>query len=182
MANEEHLNLLQQGNAVWNEWRKKNPALVANLRRAHLSRANLAGANLTGANLSAAELWNSNLRGVNLTGARLASAQLIKTDLRDATLTGSRVYGASVWDIKVNDDTKQQNLIITAGDQPVITVDNIKVAQFIYLLLNNEDLGPAARCSGKAAAAAHRLDKSIPVAQLTQRNRLGSPRAWCCRR
>ena len=44
----------------------------------------------------------------------------------------------SVWNIKVNDRTKQQNLIITRYNEPVITVDNIKVAQFIYLLLNNQ--------------------------------------------
>jgi hypothetical protein len=40
----------------------------------------------------------------------------------------------------VNDATKQQNLIITDRDQPVITVDNIKVAQFIYLLLDNKEI------------------------------------------
>jgi hypothetical protein len=45
-----------------------------------------------------------------------------------------------VWGIKVNDQTKQQNLIITDRDQPVITVDNIQVAQFIYLLLENEEI------------------------------------------
>ena len=45
-----------------------------------------------------------------------------------------------MWDIKVDDRTKQQNLIITDSDEPVITVDNIKVAQFIYLLLNNQEI------------------------------------------
>jgi hypothetical protein len=44
-----------------------------------------------------------------------------------------------VWNIKV-DDTKQQNLIISNFDEPVITVDNIKVAQFIYLLLTNKEI------------------------------------------
>jgi hypothetical protein len=46
----------------------------------------------------------------------------------------------SAWNIKVNDGTKQENLIITDAGQPVITVDNIKVAQFIYLLLNNQEI------------------------------------------
>ena len=35
---------------------------------------------------------------------------------------------------------KQQNLIITRNDEPEITVDNIEVAQFIYLLLHNETI------------------------------------------
>jgi hypothetical protein len=43
----------------------------------------------------------------------------------------SKVYGASVWDIKVDEGTMQQNLVITDEDQPIITVDNIKVAHFI---------------------------------------------------
>jgi hypothetical protein len=31
-------------------------------------------------------------------------------------------------------------LIITAGDEPEFTVDNIEVAQFVYLLLHNEEI------------------------------------------
>ena len=33
---------------------------------------------------------------------------------------------------------KQRNLVITPADEPEITVDNIEVAQFIYLMLNNQ--------------------------------------------
>ena len=35
---------------------------------------------------------------------------------------------------------RQQNLIITDAGQPTITVDNIEVAQFVYLLLNNQKI------------------------------------------
>jgi hypothetical protein len=41
---------------------------------------------------------------------------------------------------KLTSDTRQENLTITPSNQPVIMVDNIKVAQFIYLLLNNEEV------------------------------------------
>ena len=34
----------------------------------------------------------------------------------------------------------QFNLVITLPDQPTITVDNLEVAQFIYLLLNNKKI------------------------------------------
>src|SRR2546430_6816591 len=34
----------------------------------------------------------------------------------------------------------QLDLVITLPDQPTITVDNLKVAQFIYLLLNNKEI------------------------------------------
>jgi len=112
----------------------------ANLKRANLYRANLSKAKLTRADLSGANLNRANLTGADLTGAKLRVAQLIQTDLRNTTLTGSYVYGASVWGVKLNDRTEQQNLIITQFNEPVITVDNIKVAQFIYLLLNNQEI------------------------------------------
>jgi hypothetical protein len=112
----------------------------ANLREAILSGANLRGVNLSGANLVEANLYDADLREADLTGANISGAQLIATDLCDATLTGSSVYGASVWDIMVNDHTKQQNLVITPPGEADITVDNIKVAQFIYLLLTNREI------------------------------------------
>jgi hypothetical protein len=36
--------------------------------------------------------------------------------------------------------TKQRDLVITSSGQPEITVDNLEVAQFIYLLLKNEKI------------------------------------------
>jgi hypothetical protein len=35
---------------------------------------------------------------------------------------------------------KQESLIITDYEEPTITVDNLKIAQFIYLLLNNDEI------------------------------------------
>jgi hypothetical protein len=122
----------------------------AKLFRANLSKANLEGADLVEADLSGAYLSKANLRGAYLSGANLSGANLtqayligailVGADLRDAKLFGSQVYGASVWDIKVNDQTKQQNLVITPYGEAAITVDNIKVAQFIYLLLTNKEI------------------------------------------
>jgi hypothetical protein len=60
-------------------------------------------------------------------------------DLTGANLTGCRIFGVSAWRLKL-DRTKQQNLIITPSNEPEITVDNIEVAQFIYLLLHNEKI------------------------------------------
>jgi hypothetical protein len=41
MADEEHLQILQQGVDVWNEWRKSNPELIPDLDGATLYEANL---------------------------------------------------------------------------------------------------------------------------------------------
>jgi hypothetical protein len=64
---------------------------------------------------------------------------LIIANLTDADLTGCRVYGISAWDLKL-EGAKQRDLVITAPGQPEITVDNIEVAQFIYLLLHNKKI------------------------------------------
>ena len=49
------------------------------------------------------------------------------------------IYGISAWRLML-DGTTQHSLLITANDEPAITVDNVEVAQFIYLMLNNEKL------------------------------------------
>jgi hypothetical protein len=81
----------------------------------------------------------ANLRGANLSRANLQVAVLVSADFTGADLTGCRVHGASAWNLKL-ERTKQQNLVITHALEPAITVDNIEVAQFIYLLLHNEKI------------------------------------------
>jgi Pentapeptide repeats (8 copies) len=109
------------------------------LPEANLSRANLPEANLSRAVLSRAVLSGANLSGAVLSGAYLVYANLVEADFTDADLTGCRIYGISAWGLKLSENTKQRNLIITK-DEPEITVDDIEVAQFIYLLLHNEKI------------------------------------------
>jgi Pentapeptide repeats (8 copies) len=109
----------------------------ADLSRAVLTGANLSGAILRGAVLREAVLRETNLNGADLRGASLKTAMLVATDFTDANLTDCSVYGASAWGLVFSENTNQQNLIITNDGEPEITVDNIEVAQFIYLLLHN---------------------------------------------
>ena len=173
MANDEHVAMLKKGVSAWNEWRVANadirPDLIqanlsganlhganlseanlrgANLLRADLSGANLAGADLSEADLSGANLIEANLSGANLSGADLSDATLVDTDLTGADLTGCRIYGVSAWGLKL-EGAKQQNLVITPENEPEITVDNIEVAQFVYLLLHNEKIRDVIDTIGK---------------------------------
>jgi hypothetical protein len=113
---------------------------AANLAAADLSEADLSGADLSGARLVAARLVGANLAGADLHGANLSSALLNGANLSEADLTSCRVYGVSAWNLQMSASTKQHGLIITAMDQPEITVDDIEVAQFLYLLIHNEKL------------------------------------------
>ncbi|UCI32133.1 pentapeptide repeat-containing protein [Mesorhizobium sp. B4-1-4] len=111
----------------------------ANLAAADLFPANLNGADLRKANLYSANLRDACLRGADLRGACLESAVLVDTDLTDADLSGCRIYGISAWGLKL-EGAKQQNLVIAPDNEPKITVDNIEVAQFIYLMLSNNKI------------------------------------------
>jgi uncharacterized protein YjbI with pentapeptide repeats len=120
------------------------------LAGASLHQADLEGADLEGACLRKASLYKVNLSGSDfrrtnlsrsdLRGADLRRAQLVETNLEQANLTGCLVYGIAAWNTRLDEKTKQQNLIITPEDEPTVVVDDLEVAQFIYLLLNNEKI------------------------------------------
>ena len=176
MANDDHIALLKKGVAAWNAWRYENPnpdlseadlsgtnLFRADLSGAFLSRANLSGANLNGADLSSADLRWANLSGAsltradlsgaflgraNLSGANLCYATLVSTNLGGADLTGCRIYGASAWGL-ILEGAKQQDLVITTPFESEVTIDNIEVAQFVYLLLHNEKIRDVIDTIGK---------------------------------
>jgi hypothetical protein len=159
MADEKHLKILWQGVEAWNHWRQGDPLGRPNLNGADLYKADLRGANLRWASLRGVDFRAANLRGADLRGAILSQANLTRTDLTradlsaadlqvaslvgtilcDANLTGCQVYGAATWGLQLEGAT-QIDLIITPWDEPIISVDNLEVAQFIYLLLNSQTI------------------------------------------
>jgi uncharacterized protein YjbI with pentapeptide repeats len=124
--------------------------MESNLRQACLSEANLTWANLTEARLSEADLGGADLRRADLShadlsdamlsGAHLERATLVETNLSGAVLNDCHVYGVSAWGLDLAAVEDQSNLIITPPDEPTVTVDNLEVAQFVYLLLHNEKI------------------------------------------
>ncbi len=111
----------------------------ANLNQADLIRVNFIVADLSYANLSRSNLSKADFSGANLSHAILNESILVRTNFTGATLTDCHIFGISVWGVELQGAT-QNNLVLTARDEPTITVDNLKVAQFIYLLLNNHEI------------------------------------------
>ena len=89
---------------------------------------------------AAATLSGASLTGADLAKAVLTRQMMVDVDLRGATLRECQVFGISVWSVITDDKTEQNNLILSDQTDAVLTVDNLKVAQFIYLLLNNEEV------------------------------------------
>ena len=87
-----------------------------------------------------ANLREANLSEADLSGANLQGSNLLLTNLMGADLTDCRVYGVSAWDIKLNERTKQESLVITPLRQSSVTTDDLEMAQFVYLLLHNEKI------------------------------------------
>jgi hypothetical protein len=128
----------------------------ADLRGAHLANAKLIGANLNKADCYKASMWRANLMnadlreadlssanlngailaGANLSGCILRFARLAAVNVEDATLSGCFVYACSIWNMK-GVPKEQVNIAINPKSEPLITVDNIEIAQFIYLLVKN---------------------------------------------
>jgi len=122
----------------------------ATLIRAHLNGADLSQAQATGANLFEAEFIGANLTEADLRGADLNRATLVKTNLEGADLTACSVYGISAWNVKL-EGAIQSNLVITPKDESPIRVDNLEVAQFIYLLLSRQKLRDVIATIGEKA-------------------------------
>lgn len=95
-------------------------------------------------------LRDANFSNANLRGAFLEEAILVGTNLRGADLSGSRVYGVSAWNVNL-EGAKQNDLIITPENEPTITVDNLQVAQSIYLMLRNSEIRNVIDVLGKKA-------------------------------
>lgn len=132
MGNPAHISRLHRKDVVdWNAWRG------ANLRvQPDLTRIDLSGRDLSGIDFRGVGLFKANLSNCILKGAILRQSIMIEADISDADLSGAHVYGVSAWDLK-SAGSVQNDLVITKPKAPVVTCDNIEVAQFIHLLIVN---------------------------------------------
>lgn len=122
----------------------------ATLSHANLNESDFYGAELNGAslayvsaiesNLSRTILNKTDLSNANLNKSRLIFSTLVDTCLYGTDISECIIYGIAAWDVKTNDTTKQSNLYITMPGETSISIDNIEVAQFIHLIVNNKKL------------------------------------------
>ena len=80
------------------------------------------------------------MRGANLSGADLERAIIVNTKLNGTIIKDCRIYGISAWDPRGVPASESGGLIVTPKPQPDVTVDDLEVAQFVYLLLNNNKI------------------------------------------
>jgi len=114
--------------------------------QAILAKAECYDADFSDANFCRTDLYETDLRKAKLIKANLQGVQLAGTDCRDAQFKECAVYRLSAWDLKLDGAVQKRFRIlyrepISGGRELEVEVDDIEVAQFVYLLLHNEKIG-----------------------------------------
>ncbi len=116
--------------------------MEGNFNYCDLSRSKMQFADLSDATFKQTTLIDS-----NLTSADLSNTVFTSSNLEGANLTNCRIYGIAAWDLK-KDNAIQNNLLIEQAND-VVSVDDLEIAQFVYLLLNNKNITTAISTIGK---------------------------------
>lgn len=78
----------------------------------------------------------TSFEGSTFLKTKMEHMSLVRTDFSDAKLDECCLYGISSWDLNLHNSV-QKNLVITPDEMSTVTVDNIELAQFLYLMINN---------------------------------------------
>lgn len=111
----------------------------ADLQRANLSSATFSSSSFQSSSLGGAFCEGTDFSGSNLQRAALHGTSLVGAKLLGTDISGAYVYGVNAWDVQIDEKTVQESLVLT-GKGPTVKVDNIKLAQFVYTLLDTAEL------------------------------------------
>jgi len=110
----------------------------SSLRVSKIGSAHFINCNFENSDLSYCSAEKTDFTGSVFKNTRLEYIRFVKCNFSDTKINYCFFYGTSTWDI-IADDSIQQDIVITSNDDNLITVDNIELAQFIYLLPNLSD-------------------------------------------
>jgi len=120
----------------------------ASFKNASFTHTLLSGSDLRNTDFTGAKIIMSNLVKCNLEKARfencyLSGSNLTSSNLNKSVIRNTVIFGTSVWNV-TTDESIQENLTITNDqDDSVITLDDLEIANFIYLISNNDKISSA---------------------------------------
>lgn len=114
----------------------------ATLTNALLVNATFLNANFKNSRLISSNFAKSNLQNADLRKAILNGANLSNANLSRANITAANIFGISAWNVDT-ENLIQQDLLITHSYEPELIVDDLEIAQFIYLISHNKKLSNA---------------------------------------
>ena len=159
MANSGHLEILQRGVDVWNQWRGAHPEILPDLKGADLRGMDLGFGNFNEADLSRADLTlsileNASLKGANLRNAILKNANIRFANFSDADLRGTHLSGVdrsgTVFSVTGPEERKHEykRQGLFSGKEKVISgfVLVIALLLFLFVMNNLRDKASLATC------------------------------------
>jgi uncharacterized protein YjbI with pentapeptide repeats len=139
MANPEHLEILERGRDVWNQWRKERPYVRPDLRGSDLRKYCLGCIDLSGADLNLADFTTGNLPGTYLAAANFSRANLEGAKLFEAYLPESSFIEADL----SRADLRHADLSVAYFTRARLCGTYLTGAKFFRARLAKADLGGA---------------------------------------
>lgn len=105
--------------------------------------SNFHSSDFTGSKIVITNLIDCNLQETKFVNCFLNGSNLSRSNLDNSIIKDSTIYGVSAWDISTEGST-QENLTITNHyNDSVLSVDDLEIANFIYLISNNNKVADA---------------------------------------
>jgi uncharacterized protein YjbI with pentapeptide repeats len=129
------------GGFFWNVRAKNANCEAASFANATLHEVSFESCRFVHAVLFEARLSDSRFTGSDFTKAWFGRASAVKVNFNNTLLVDCDIHGFSIWDASLV-GALQKDLVITDGTpgDPRVTVDDIELGQFLYLLLNNKNI------------------------------------------
>lgn len=167
---EKHIDILEQGVDVWNQWRQIHPYIRPILFKASLEGRDLRGvnfhqANLVACNLSAADLEGADLTGANLSWAKFIGCKLVRADFRGANLYNTNFKDADLLYASL-DHFELAQAIFDGAKLPSAIIEKLKanMIEGDFIGAGNFSVGSAPPSSeGKIAYGNGKIAKNVTV-------------------
>jgi len=105
--------------------------------------SDFSSSDFTGAKIIISNLIDCNLQKAKFVDCYLNGSNLSRSNLDYSIIQNSTIYGIATWDISTKEST-QENLTITNHyNDSVLTIDDLEIANFIYLISNNNKVANA---------------------------------------
>ena len=128
MADDQYLDLMRQGAAAWNAWRREHPGVVPDLSQlpldpqslpglvdAESGRVDLRDLDLSNCQLTLVRMQDLDLSGATLSGANLRRARLKRIDLSGAVLASATLANAMLDHVTLADADLTEAVLHEAG-------------------------------------------------------------------
>lgn len=121
----------------------------ANLEELLINRVSFKNSKITNTKLSYIKIKESNFDGVDFSNSEITNSEILNSNLKrtkfiNTTITNCHledcnIYGASIWNLTTS-NTLQKDLLITDSGEQHIYIDDMDLANYIFLVRNDSNL------------------------------------------